>query len=94
MIGGPPHSADRGYKTIREAATAAFKAASPQSSRLRCTTEATMRPTELASQNSSQAEKLRRLRLQLAGTVNEPQRHIILRQIEELEEESKDQLKS
>jgi hypothetical protein len=52
-----------------------------------------MRPTESTSEHSSQAEKLRRLRLQLADTTNEPQRHIILRQIEELEEESKNQLK-
>ena len=29
------------------------------------------------------------LRLQLAQTTDEPQRHVILRQIEELEEESK-----
>lgn len=49
-----------------------------------------MFPRDPASERSSQAEKLRRLRLQLAEVTDEPQRHIILRQIEELEEESKD----
>jgi hypothetical protein len=52
-----------------------------------------MRPTDPASEHFSQAEKLRQLRLQLAETTDEPQRHIILRQIEELEERSKNQLK-
>ena len=51
-----------------------------------------MYPTEPASEHFSQAEKPRQLRLQLAETTYEPQRHIILRQIEELEEESKHQL--
>jgi hypothetical protein len=52
-----------------------------------------MRATESKSEHSSQAEKLRQIRLQLAQTSDEPQRHVILRQIEELEEESKNQLK-
>lgn len=52
-----------------------------------------MRPMDPASEHFSQAEKLRRLRLQLAQTSDEPQRHLILRQIEELEEQSKNQLK-
>jgi hypothetical protein len=39
------------------------------------------------------AEKLRELRVQLAETSDEPKRHVILRQIEELEEEAKSQLK-
>jgi hypothetical protein len=52
-----------------------------------------MRSTESTSEHSSQAEKLRRLRLQLAQTSDEPQRHVILRQIEELEEGSRNQLK-
>ena len=47
-----------------------------------------MCPTEQTREHSTQAEKLRRLRLQLADTSDEPQRHIILRQIEELEDES------
>ena len=51
--------------------------------------EATMGPTNPASERFSQAEKLRQLRLQLAETTDEPRRHVILRQIEELEEESK-----
>ena len=41
-----------------------------------------------------QAEKLRQLRLQLAKTTDEPQRHLILRQIEELEDAAKSQLRS
>lgn len=36
----------------------------------------------------SQAEKLRKLRLQLAETTEEQKRHIILRQIEALEQEN------
>jgi hypothetical protein len=36
-----------------------------------------------------QAEELRRLRLQLAKMTDEQQRHMVLRQIEQLEEESK-----
>ena len=43
-----------------------------------------MRPTDPTSEHFSQAEKLRQLRLQLAQTTDEPQRHVILRQIEEL----------
>ena len=53
-----------------------------------------MRPTDPTTERFSQAEKLRQLRLQLAKTTDEPQRHVILRQIEELEHESKIQLKS
>jgi len=52
-----------------------------------------MRPTDPTSEHFCQAEKLRQLRLQLAQASDEPQRHVILRQIEELEEESKNQLK-
>lgn len=52
-----------------------------------------MRPMDPAGEHYIQAEKLRQLRLQLAQTSDEPKRHIILRQIEELEEESKNQLK-
>jgi hypothetical protein len=55
--------------------------------------EATMCPTAPASEHFGQAEKLRQLRLQLVETTDEPKRHIILRQIEELEEESKLQSK-
>lgn len=52
-----------------------------------------MRPTDQVREHSTQADKLRRLRLQLADTGDEPQRHVILRQIEKLEDELKDQLK-
>ena len=52
-----------------------------------------MRPTDPASEHFNQAEKLRQLRLQLAATTDEPQRHVILRQIEELEDESRNRLK-
>jgi len=52
-----------------------------------------MYPTDQASEHFVQAEKLRQLRLKLAAMSDEPQRHIILRQIEELEEQSKSQLK-
>ncbi|HTT49322.1 MAG TPA: hypothetical protein VMG39_15140 [Pseudolabrys sp.] len=52
-----------------------------------------MRPTDPTSEHFSQAEKLRQLRLQLAQTTDEPKRHIIMRQIEELEEGFKEQLK-
>jgi len=55
--------------------------------------EATMGLTTTASEYSSNAEKIRKLRLQLAKTANEEKRHIILRQIEALEEESKSQLR-
>ena len=48
---------------------------------------------DATSEHSSQAEKLRKLRLQLAETTDEQKRHIILRQIEELEEQSRRQLK-
>ena len=53
-----------------------------------------MSPTDLTRVRFGQAEKLRQLRLQLSKTTDEPQRHLILRQIEELEEEAKSQLKS
>lgn len=52
-----------------------------------------MNPTESAGEHFIQAEKIRRLRLQLADATDEPQRHLILRQIEELEEETKRKLK-
>ena len=52
-----------------------------------------MSPTDLTRERSGQAEKLHQLRLQLAKTTDEPQRHLILRQIEELEEEAKIQSK-
>lgn len=52
-----------------------------------------MRPTDPMSEHFSHAEKLRGLRLQLAQTADEPKRHVILRQIENLEEESKNELK-
>ena len=42
-----------------------------------------------ASEHLSQAEKLRKLRLRLAETTDEQKRHMVLRQIEALEEESK-----
>ncbi len=51
-----------------------------------------MSPTETPIEHFTQAEKLRQLRLQLAETTDEPQRHLILRQIEDLEEQSKAQL--
>ena len=51
-----------------------------------------MSPMDPAGEHFIQAEKLRELRLKLAETSDEPQRHIILRQIEELEEQSKHQL--
>ena len=49
--------------------------------------------TASTSEHLSQAEKLRKLRLQLAETTDEQKRHMVLRQIEALEEESKSQLK-
>ena len=78
-------AADRPRRWARQPS---FKAASP------CKMEAIMRPSEVVTEHFSQAEKLRRLRLQLAKTSDEPQRHVILRQIEELEDEAKIQLKS
>ena len=45
--------------------------------------------TAATTEHLSQAEKLRKLRMQLAKTTDEQKRHIILRQIEALEEESK-----
>ena len=51
-----------------------------------------MSPMNPANEHFIQAEKLRELRLKLAATSDEPQRHIILRQIEELEEQSKSRL--
>lgn len=42
-----------------------------------------------SSEHFTQAETLRALRLKLAETVDEQQRHIILRQIEEIEEQAK-----
>lgn len=48
-----------------------------------------MNPTNAVGEDYVQAERLRELRLQLAETSDEPQRHIILRQIEELEDEAK-----
>lgn len=51
-----------------------------------------MNPTEPAGEHFIQAEKIRRLRLQLAETTDEPQRHLILRQIEALEEAAKQKL--
>ena len=41
------------------------------------------------TEHLSQAEKIRKLRIQLTKTTDEQKRHIILRQIEALEEESK-----
>jgi len=49
--------------------------------------------TAVTSEHSSHAEKIRKLRLQLAKTADEKERHVILRQIEALEEESRSQLK-
>ncbi len=49
--------------------------------------------TAATTEHSSQAEKLRKLRMQLAETTDEQKRHMLLRQIEALEEESKRQLK-
>ena len=44
-----------------------------------------MCPTDLINQYFSQAEKVRQLRIQLAKTTDEVERHRILKQIEELE---------
>jgi hypothetical protein len=52
-----------------------------------------MNPMDPTSEHFGQAQKLRELRLQLAAATDEPQRHIILRQIEELEEQAKQQFK-
>jgi hypothetical protein len=43
------------------------------------------------SEHSVQAEKIRELRLKLADTDDEAERHVILRQIEELEDQAKPQ---
>ena len=48
-----------------------------------------MCPTDLINQYFSQAETVRRLRLQLAKTTDEQERRRILKQIEELEEATK-----
>ena len=52
-----------------------------------------MNPVEPSSEHHGHAERLRELRLKLAATGDEPERHIILREIERLEEEAKDQLR-
>ncbi len=51
-----------------------------------------MNPMDAAGDDFVRADKLRRLRLQLAETTEEAQRHVILRQIEELEDEAKRKL--
>jgi len=51
-----------------------------------------MNPIGPNGEHYGHAEKLRELRLKLAATSDEPQRHLILRQIEELEQAAKDQL--
>ena len=48
-----------------------------------------MCPTDLINQYFSQAEKVRQLRLQLSETTDEHERDRILKQIEELEEATK-----
>ena len=53
----------------------------------------TMRPTNPTSEHFIHAEKLRDLRLQLAETADHLRRKEILRQIEDVEDESKDQFK-
>lgn len=52
-----------------------------------------MCPMEQDGEHFVLAEEIRRLRLKLAKTSDEPQRHIILRQIEALEEEARSALK-
>ncbi len=49
--------------------------------------------TGAASEHSSHAEKICKLRLQLAKTADEQKRHMILKQIEGLEEELRSQSK-
>lgn len=52
-----------------------------------------MCPMEQDGKHFILAERIRHFRLKLAETTDEPQRHIILRQIEALEEEAKNALK-
>jgi hypothetical protein len=52
-----------------------------------------MRTTNPTSEHFIYAEKLRDLRLQLADTADHSRREEILRQIEEIEDESKDPIK-
>ena len=56
-------------------------------------TEEMMRPTDPTSEHFIHAEKLRQLRRQLTGTTDHLQRDEILRQIDEIEEEFKNQFK-
>ena len=53
-----------------------------------------MRPVNPTSEHFIHAEKLRNLRQQLAETTDQLLREEILRQIEEIEEETKSQFKS
>lgn len=48
-----------------------------------------MTPVDQAGEHFIQAEKIRDLRLKLAETNDEAERHVILRKIEELEDQAK-----
>ena len=48
-----------------------------------------MPPMDQASEHFIQADKIRELRVKLAETQDEAERHVILRKIEELEDQAK-----